>query len=108
MNLTRPITVILTARMKEHPIIAFFHFLQQMADRRTVGSTRYEKGGQPIRRQRYLSRLKKEVEAYEINGNHEQLLNIAVYAFLESYAPENRKYHFNPEVDSVTRKEFGV
>ena len=106
--MTRPITVIMTTTMEEVPIHSFFHFLQEMANRRTVGSNRYEKHGHPIRRQRYMTRLKRELEAYERDGNHEQLLNIAVYAFLESYAPENHKYHFNPEADSVTRKEFGI
>lgn len=108
MKIARVITVFMTAMMEEVPIHAFFHFLQEMAYRRTVGSTRYEKYGVPIRRQRYMTRMKRELKAYEKSGNHEQLLNIAVYAFLESYAPENRKYHFNPAVDSVTRKEMGV
>jgi hypothetical protein len=84
---------------------SFYLFLQQMTNRRAQGYARY---GRIQRRQRYMSRLKKEVEAYEKNGNHEQLLNVAVYAFLESHAPENLNYHFNPEADSVTRKEFGV
>lgn len=89
-------------------IVSFFHFLQQQANRRAVGALRYEKDGIPDRRKRYLDRLKKEVAAYERTGNHEQLINVAVYAFLESYAPQNSKYHFNPNSDSVTRKEFGA
>lgn len=86
-------------------VAAFGAFLQQMTNRRAQGYARY---GVIARRQKYMSRMKKEIEAYVSSGNHEQLLNIAVYAFLESYAPENRKYHFNPDVDSVTRKEFGI
>jgi hypothetical protein len=84
---------------------AFYLFLRQMTNRRAQGYARY---GVVNRQKRYLSRMRKEVEAYAKSGNHEQLLNVAVYAFLESYAPENRKYHFDPNAESVTRKEFGV
>jgi hypothetical protein len=55
-----------------------------------------------------MARLRRELEAYERTGNHEQLLNIANYAFLESHAPQNGKYHFDPAVDSVVdRKQLG-
>ena len=81
---------------------AFKQFLQQMTNRRGVGFLRYG----PIKhRQGYMSRMKKELEAYKHTGNREQLLNIAVYAFLESYAPENEKHHFDATVDSITRKK---
>jgi hypothetical protein len=100
---TRPIQV----AAENDPVTAsFFHFLQQMANRRSVGALRY--GKEPVRRLRYLSRMKRELEAYTRDGNHEQLVNIGVYAFLESYAPENGKYHFDPAAESVTRKEFGI
>lgn len=84
---------------------SFFHFLQQMANRRAVGALRY--GDIPQRKKKYMDRLEIELEEYRKTGNHEQLLNIAVYAFLESYAPQNGKYHFNPAVDSVTRGTMG-
>jgi len=54
-----------------------------------------------------MTRLSKELKAYRKDGNIEQLLNIAVYAFLESVAPENPKIHWNAAADSVTRGEMG-
>jgi hypothetical protein len=89
-------------------LVSFFHFLQQIANRRAVGAIRYERNGVPDRRKKYLARLKRELAAYEKSGNHEQLVNIATYAFLESYAPENARYHFDPTAESVIdRKELG-
>lgn len=84
---------------------AFQWFLQEVINRSLVGGIRY---GPIDKRKQYLSRLKKELKAYIADGNREQLLNIAVYAFLESYAPENKKYHVNEFADSVTRGTFGV
>ena len=81
--------------------IAFSEFLQQIANRRAVGSLRY---GRIKESDGYMSRLSKELAAYKRTGNVEQLLNIAVYAFLESYAPENDKHHFDNTAESVTRK----
>lgn len=75
-------------------------FLQQMTNRLGVGHLRY---GKIDKRARYMDRLKKELAAYTKDGNMEQLLNIAVYAFLESYTPQNKKFHFDNTVDSVTR-----
>ncbi len=80
---------------------AFVSFLQRMMNRRQVGYTRY---GATQKRQQYLTRMKKELVAYEQTGNMEQLLNIANYCFLESFAPENKKFHFDNSVESVTRK----
>jgi hypothetical protein len=54
-----------------------------------------------------MTRLLKEVQHYKANGNFEQLLNVAVYCFLESSAPENKKFHFDATVDSVTREREG-
>lgn len=79
----------------------FKRFLQEMTNRRGVGYLRY---GPNRHRQGYMSRLKLELEHYKRSGNHEQLLNIAVYAFLESHCPENEKYHFDNTAGSVTRK----
>jgi hypothetical protein len=81
---------------------AFKKFLQQMTNRRGVGYLRY---GLVLHRQGYMSRLESELKAYKRTGNREQLINIAVYAFLESYAPENEKHHFDNTVRSVTRKK---
>lgn len=80
-------------------------FLQLMTNRRVMGALRYAQ--KPKRSARYLSRLKKEVEAYEADGNMEHLLNVGVYCWLESEAPENEMFHFDNTVDSVTRSHFG-
>ena len=80
-------------------------FLQGVVNRRCVGDLRY--GDRPKAKQRYMSRLGRELRAYRRDGNAEQLMNIAVYAFLESAAPENKKLHWDPTADSVTRSEFG-
>lgn len=53
--------------------------------------------------QRYMTRLIMEVRAYKKFGNAEQLYNIANYALLESIAPENKRFHLDSSVDSVTR-----
>ena len=79
----------------------FKRFLQEMTNRRGVGYLRY---GPNRHSKGYMTRMKTELEHYKRTGNHEQLLNIAVYAFLESHCPENEKYHFDNTVASVTRK----
>jgi hypothetical protein len=84
---------------KEHSDFQFF--LQLMTNRRSQGGIRY---GEINRKQKYLTRMTKELKAYRDSGNAEQLLNIAVYAFLEWHAPENKKYHFDNNSKSVTRK----
>ena len=85
--------------------IEFQWFLQLMQNRRLVGGMRYG----PINyKKKYMTRLNKELRAYREAGNAEQLINIAVYAFLEFYAPENKKFHFDNTVDSVTRKDMGL
>lgn len=86
--------------------IEFRAFLQATVNRRCVGVLRY--GDAPKKRQRYLSRLTKELRTYKETGNFENLLNIAVYCFLESAAPENKKFHFDPTAASATRDQFGV
>lgn len=93
-------------KMHDRSTFEFRFFLQAMVNRRAVGALRY--GDPPQRRQRYMTRMAKELEAYRKEGNFEQLLNIAMYAFLESAAPENPKLHFDPSAASVTRAEFGV
>jgi|SRR5579863_4306171 len=83
----------------------FVTFLQQVVNRRCVGAVRY--GDRPRKEQKYMTRLGMEVKAYKKTGNREQLLNVAVYAFLESFAPEHPKHHHDATVDSVTRKKLG-
>lgn len=75
---------------------------QSMLDRLCVGELRY---GKATRRQKYFSRMKKELKAYELSGNAEQLINIANYCILEWIAPEHPKHHFDPNAESVTRKK---
>lgn len=77
-------------------------FLQLILNRAAVGNVRY---GPANRRQKYMSKLGKEFKEYKKSGNAEQLVNIAVYAFLEFYAPENKKLHFDNTAKSVTREE---
>lgn len=103
MNL--PVTIPDSSTLPRAEAASFGLFLQRMANRIAVGFPRY---GSPHRRKKYLSRIERELEAYKRSGNGEHLFNIANYAYLESEAPEHLDYHFNPEVDSVTRKEFGV
>lgn len=83
---------------------SFETFLQRISNRRALGSLRY---GRIRAEQKYMTRLGEEYKAYKRSGNAEQLLNIAVYAFLESYAPENAKNHFDPTAESVTRRRHG-
>lgn len=78
-------------------------FLQGLVNRRYQGSLRYERNYTPDRRKQYMKRLGMEFRNYRTNGNYEQLLNMAVYCYLESRAPQNRRFHFDPSVGSVTR-----
>ena len=85
--------------------VDFQAFLQQVVNRYCVGTLRY---GKVSKRKRYQTRLAKEFRAYRKTGNAEQLFNIALYCFLEHQAPENRKFHFDASVESVTRGEMGL
>lgn len=97
-------------------------FLQAMTNRYCQGACRY---GKPSTSQNYAKRLFLELETYlgmynvftgvytqfgkrwkksNTSGNFEQLLNIAVYCFLESEAPQHPRFHFDNRVKSVTRK----
>jgi hypothetical protein len=82
----------------------FSQFLQRMAARRDQGHAAY---GTSRATKRYLSRLGRELDAYKRTGNQEHLLNVAVYAWLESVRPEREETHFDPAVASVTGREFG-
>jgi hypothetical protein len=75
-------------------------FFQKLANRAIQGHYRY---GPPDKRKKYLTRLSMELKEYKKRGNCEQLYNIAVFCWLESLEPENKKFHFDPSVDSVTR-----
>lgn len=89
-------------------MVALKFFLQAQTNRRVVGVLRYEgHGGRPNRRNRYMTRMMLELRAYRKTGNFEHLLNLANYAFLESEAPENRKFHFDADADSATRATLG-
>lgn len=77
--------------------VEFRYFLQAVVNRRVVGSLRYEPERRPTPKNRYMTRMKKEIDSYKRDGNFEQLLNIAVYAFLESAAPENKKLYFESQ-----------
>ena len=81
----------------------FTEFVQHQSNRLAVGHARY---GAPARRKQYMKRLGLELKAYQRTGNRENLLNIANYAWLESQAPENKKFHWDNSVDSVTREEL--
>jgi hypothetical protein len=100
--MTREIRLPDSLPLDEMTVRAFFCFLQAMANRRAQGAARY--GDRPNKKQCYMSRMRKELDAYSRDGNMEQLLNIAVYCFLESEAPENRRFHFDATVASVTRE----
>lgn len=80
----------------------FTDFLNAMSKRIQVGHFRY---GTPNVSKLYIDRLKAELIAYKRTGNMEHLLNIANYAFLESLCPQNKKFHFDNTVESVTRKK---
>lgn len=90
-------------RVKRNPN-SFKLFVQRMANRLLVGEIRY---GSPKKEQHYMTRLIMETKAYKRTGNMEHLVNIANYCWLESEAPENKKFHYDDKVDSVTRREMG-
>ena len=87
-------------RVREKEAKSIQEFMQFMANRLGFGAYRY---GPPDKSQKYMTRLRLELNAYKKKGNYEQLLNIANYCWLESRAPENKKFHYDPNVDSVTR-----
>lgn len=80
--------------------IEFNTFLNQMSKRIAQGAARY---GNPKPEKQYIKKLKLELSAYRKTGNHEHLINIANYAWLESVAPAHKRYHFDSGVDSATR-----
>lgn len=84
----------------DSPTREFRAFLQHMCYRYAQGSFRY---GSPKRSRRYMTRLHMENKAYRESGNIENLANVAVYAALESIAPEHPNQHFDAYAASVTR-----
>lgn len=91
--------------LDDRTTIDFVAFLQAVVNRRCVGALRY--GDRPDKLQRYMRRMTLELRRYRETGNFEQLLNIAVYCFLESQAPQNGKFHFDPSAASATREAMG-
>lgn len=87
-------------RLKE-----FERFLQDMASCRDQGYCRY---GKVNRNKEYMDRLSDELRAYRkrSGGNRAQLLNLAVYAFLESIEPQHKGFHYDPEAKTVNRKRM--
>ena len=88
--------------VKIHKIQIFKMFAQSMLNRLYVGELRY---GSPSAKQKYFSRMDKEMKAYGKTGNAEHLINIANYCVLEWIAPQHPNHHFDPGVKSVTRKK---
>ena len=79
----------------------FQRFLQMQANRVMQGHCRY---GPPDSAKGYMTRMSRELDAYERTGNKEHLINIAVYCHLEDIAPEHPTPHLDTSVGSVTRK----
>jgi hypothetical protein len=92
-----------SVQLDSRSLVEYKFFLQAMANRRVVGGIRY--GDKPKSKQKYMTRLGKELKAYRATGNVEHLINIANYAFLESVAPEHKHQHWDASVESVTRKK---
>jgi histidyl-tRNA synthetase len=90
-------------KLPKDVVKAFHTYLQQMANRVVVGYVRY---GYPEKRKCFMSRMLEEAKAYKKKGNKEQTLNVSVYGFLESFAPEHPHFHFDNKIDSVTRGKF--
>ena len=79
-------------------------FLQAFLNRALVGQMRY---GDPRAKKQYATRKELEAAEYWNGGNFENLLNEAVYCWLESQAPENKRFHFDPTAASATRERLG-
>lgn len=82
----------------------FLEFVQHQANRLAFGYAQYEaKTKGPVKQNKYLTRMDRELKAYKRSGNREHLLNLANYAWLETQAPEHKNFHWDNSVDSVTR-----
>jgi hypothetical protein len=79
-------------------------FLQRMVNRMAAGFHRY---GPAQKEQKYMTRINLCWKKYKRTGNCEFLYDLANYALLESLAPENKKFHFNPEQGSASRAVLG-
>jgi hypothetical protein len=88
--------------ISKEKVSIFRAFAQGMLNRLCVGELRY---GPAQKKQKYLTRMIKELKAYRRDGNAEQLINIANYCVLEWIAPEHPKHYFDPTAESVTRKD---
>ena len=87
----------------DYTVTALEEFFSAQTKRLVTGYCRYQRI--TLSQKKYLTRLCTELSAYRKTGNREHLFNIANYAFLESQHPENKKFHWNSEVASATRKE---
>jgi hypothetical protein len=93
-----------TLPMDPDELVDLQAFLKAVVFRAGVGNVRY---GPPATRKKYMTRMGKELKAYQKTGNAEHLLNIAVYCWLETMAPEHKSQHWDSTVESVTRGEMG-
>lgn len=100
-NQAQALTLYLTSIPSDRKELAELKiFLQRILDRKTLGGLRY---GAIQKKQRYLTRLQLELTKYVATGNQEHLLNVAVYSFLETYAPEHPDAHLDNTAPSATR-----
>lgn len=83
----------------------FLKFVQEMAFRLMQGFCRY---GEAKKEQMYMTRMTMEMKHYKRTGNMESLFNIANYCLLESITPENKKFHWDAKVESVTRNKIKI
>ena len=122
MKLTINVPDSLEKVLTEQQLVNWQGFLQMMTNRVLQGGVRY---GRPDKRKRYAERLETEWVKYlgaywvfdtsteyylktypkQKARNFELLLNIAVYCWLESEAPQHPRFHFDNTVESATRDE---
>jgi len=95
------ITILYPDKLKGTSVPSMFkYFAQHMVNHLCVGYYRY---GPPDKAKKYMTRMEIEVKEYRRTGNAEHLYNIANYASLEYYAPENKNFHLDNTVGSATR-----
>ena len=92
-------------KITQRAVSQFQWFIQRMANRIMQGQARY---GEPKPGHQWMKRARLELSAYSKSGNAEHLLNAANYCYLESLAPEHKKYHFNNEIESASRGKRGI
>jgi len=80
-------------------------FFQLCANRIVQGEARY---GQVGPGKDYFVRIEREIRAYKITGNRENLINAANYCSLEFYYPNLPFTYFDNRAKSATRGKIGV